>query len=226
MSDTLICSCDNIDPVAGTQRAVAAIPECRSNYRIWVNADDWPGSAMGLSWEAFASIFDRACADWNKVCGIRLVRTTDVTFAKCRVDFGGLRGSTLAWSSLANGTCAADKRQRYDIRQWNDHLLYLTILHELGHLIGLGHRSGHWVMNPSIITSLDGLVLKDIQRAVALYGGPLNDNGAPDPTTAPAPPMVRKRLVVTFGDDTLLDTELTVGRDDPAPGGGWGGQSW
>ncbi len=129
---------------------------------------DWSGfneSSMGISRSDAERAFRKAVKDWN--AAINIVLSLDDGDAYTTIDFRNLGGSTLAWSHLANNNCGS-KQQRYDIRRWSFHLLYLTILHEIGHLIGLTHDSQRVIMYPSIITSLEGLTSRDIKRALGL----------------------------------------------------------
>ncbi len=156
-------------------------PNCQGEYRIRIRWDDYPGSGtMGLDKEAFQKQFLRAMDDWYKAIGLKMVESSENPH--CVVDFASLAGSTLAWSHLANNSCGSGKQQRYDHRRWTEHLAYLTILHELGHLLGLPHRSGNYIMNPSILTRLEGLTERDVADAIRL-GYP----GAPDPGPDPEP---------------------------------------
>ena len=130
--------------------------------------------------------FGRAMKDWSETLDLNFELTTDPTAAHCRVGFSPLTGTTLAWSHLANGTCSRSMRQEYDIRQWSQHLLYLTVLHELGHLLGLPHRNGPYIMNPSILTDLEGLTERDNRDALNL-GYKRAGQAPPAPSPEPAP---------------------------------------
>lgn len=225
---TLVC-CAGVDPESGKALASAAIPECRVAYGIWIDKSDWPGdSVMGITYEEFEQQFDRACKDWNNACGINLYIERDPAKAKCKVSFNDENGGTLAWSHLADGTCRNNKRQVYDIRRWDAHLCYLTILHELGHLIGLHHRSGNYVMNPSILTRLVGLTPNDIARGRNLYGPPLEMNPDPEPEPPKDPVIVEKQLVLKLGDEILYQETIYVARDEKptTPPDDWGGGAW
>lgn len=183
----------------GQSAEEARFPDaCKTEILCIVDKDSpsrgWPGDGvMGLRYEQFFAQFHRACETWNTHVGLRLAVTDDRSLfprAICKVVFWDFGGSVLADSHLADGTCADDKRQRYDHRQWSEHLLYLTILHELGHLIGLQHKTGPYIMNPTILTGLDGLTDDDIRRARGLgYGDPLGNVPSPPPTPTPPAPQ-------------------------------------
>jgi len=132
---------------------------------------------MGITKAQALEQFQRAFGVWWKAIGLKFVLTDDRRQAHCVIDWGALSGTVLAWSNLADNTCNKNQQQRYDIRGWTPHLLFLVILHELGHLLGLPHRPGNFLMNPGIITSLDGPTPTDISDAIALgYPGPPGDD--------------------------------------------------
>lgn len=188
-----VCGCTALD-ADGRAQSEARFPDtCSRELTIYINADDWPGAAvMGLNWGEWCEVYQQAMAEWNQAANVHLVRVDRSELAIAEVDFADLAGQTLAWSHLADGSCAKNKRQRYDHRQWTPELLRLTALHELGHLLGLQHKNGPYIMNPSILTGLAGLTQDDVQRARALgYGAPVatepNPSPQPDPVPEPEP---------------------------------------
>ncbi len=172
----------------GRQVAAANIPSpCRTSYGIYLDPSGWPGSSkMGVDRDTFFDRFQWGCDLWNDALDLKLYLSTNIKSAKCYATFAHLGGSTLAWSSLANNSCADDKQQRYDIRRWDPHTLGLTAGHEHGHLIGLHHNNGDFLMNPVILSGLDGLTANDIRRAVAL--GYERQVSPPQPPEPPSPP--------------------------------------
>ena len=166
----------------------ANIPQpCRFDYGLVIRVDQFSERLFGLPQATFEDTFARACQHWNERIGINLHVTTDFAAAKCAVGFESLGGSTLAWSHLANDSCKDDKIQKYDQpRQWTIQQLYLTIIHELGHLLGLGHGGG--IMSPTINMSLSGTTNEDITRARNLgYGPPVEPDEPPKPEPEPIP---------------------------------------
>ena len=169
---------------------------CRHDIKIRLDLRRYSSSRMGLSSETFRQQYVRALNDWNKEVDLKLSLVPRADQARVYVTLDALSGSTLAWSHLANNSCGR-KEQRYDIRRWSAHMLYLTVLHEVGHLIGLPHRTGNFIMNPSIITSLRGLTTTDIQRARNLgYGAP----DRPDPDPDPTGPNLSMEIVTKDGE--------------------------
>lgn len=192
--ETHICGCDCGHHSENEAAEAARFPDaCRKRILLFMDRRRWPGDArMGMTFEQFLAIYRRAANRWGQVAGLRFVVSIDLADldpAHCYVTFHNFQNDVLADSHLANGTCGDHFRQRYDWRIWSEHLLYLTVLHELGHLLGLVHKNGNFVMNPRILTNLPDLTKNDISRAVSLYGPPLTDPEEPEPNDPPAPPQ-------------------------------------
>ncbi len=179
IEEHLMNRCCSVPDVAGAngEIAEARFPElCSQKLQLRIDWDNWSGR-MGITKRTFEEQFDRALKDWMEHVNLKWHLTTSRA-AHCTVDFGHLDGNTLAWSHLANNTCGKGFQQRYDIRSWTSHYLYLVALHELGHLLGLPHNRGNYIMNPYMIRGLDGLTQNDVDRAVRLGYGPAE---RPDP---------------------------------------------
>ncbi len=166
----------------GNEVAEANWPEaCRWELKIYFDHRGYRES-LGLSQREFDRQYVAALDEWNRSIGINLQLTDNRNEAHTYVAWEVLRGSVLAWSNLANNSCSRGMEQRYDIRSWSAKLFRLVVLHEVGHLIGLPHKSGNYIMNPSIITSLNGLTPTDIRRAKNLgYGDPKTPDPPPEP---------------------------------------------
>lgn len=143
-------------------------PGCRAEYRLYV--DFRGGPIVGRD------VFLLALAHWAEHVEVGFLLVGPDESPHCRVRFEELSGSILAWSHLADNTCRAGKEQRYDIRGWSRHLFFLTVVHEIGHLMGLVHMAGT-VMNPGILTHLKGLTQGDLDQAVQLGYRLVDDDG-------------------------------------------------
>ena len=182
MADHLADRSCNVPDRAGTLEANWP-QQCRQGLGIYI---DWTGyrspEVMGLTQpEALACYID-AMEFWNAALDLRLYLEADLTTAKTYVSWRPLSGSTLAWSHLADNTCRDNKTQRYDIRKWSKRLLRQTAAHELGHLIGLGHTPGNFLMSPTIKTNISALTPTDIRNARRLgYDAPTRPRPGPPP---------------------------------------------
>lgn len=162
--------------------------------------------ALNLGDDVIQSAWNKALTMWNQVCGINLRLSEDFDSASIWATSGPLSGSTLAWSYLPNGNCRERLEQRYDSEQrWGHDYLAKTILHEIGHAIGLSHsRSKADIMYPSItgapVDSYPGD--GDTAKVVDRYGRPNLPDG-PDPVPEDAP--MGSRITIT-GDDLAPGT--------------------
>jgi hypothetical protein len=194
---------------------------CRQGLGLYI---DWTGyrsaATMGMTQAEAADVFTEALDAWNAALDLRLYIEPDLATAKTYVSWRSLGGSTLAWSHLADNTCSDTKSQRYDLRRWTKRQLKQTIIHECGHLIGLGHASPRdfpAVMSPTINLSINGLTAGDISRARRLGYDP-----------APTSPPPGRGFVgsITLTDGTqinalrILAIDLRRGPATPAPPGG------
>lgn len=153
---------------------------------IFFDWDTWHPN-LGLSQDEFYDLFTEALNIWNSKLKVHLYLTDYHHEAKVVAEFATLAGNTLAWSHLADGDCSDDKVQQYDRREWYPQLFKQTVLHEVGHLLGLSHKRGDYVMNPTIITTIYGLTQDDIARARALGYQPRTT----DPNQPPTPPVTK-----------------------------------
>jgi hypothetical protein len=178
------CGCPDWQPArppdeASWPRSCLEVPVA---YRLQLNVDD----------DVILSAWGAALEKWNRVCGITLELIGPMSEAKIWARSGPLPGSTLAWSYLPNGNCRERLEQKYDSEhRWSHDFLAKTILHELGHAIGLTHsRSQSDIMYPSItgreLSSYPSP--NDRRRVVGFYGEP---GPAPDPDPDQDPGLSR-----------------------------------
>lgn len=173
-------------PDIPSNRAIAQAnipPACRGRYGLYIDWQGFRADVVGFSQDRAREVFDAALELWNQTIDVQLFVSNDFASAKTNVEWKQLTGNVLAYSSLANNSCADDKQQRYDLRRFDEHQFYQTVLHEVGHLLGLTHRNGPYLMNPFIITDIDGITGQDVRDARSLgYGEPRT------PTPDPQPP--------------------------------------
>jgi len=137
----------------------------------------------------------RALKLWEDAIDVRFVILPHFTKdARIWITDSALPGSTLAWSFLANNSCGARLEQRYDtLVDWTEDYLTATIVHEVGHALGLTHSEDRDdVMFPSITMNTIGPSAGDVRRAVNIgYRkriSPLPDPDPPAPEPEPEPP--------------------------------------
>ena len=195
-----VCSVPDV-AAAGGDISEARFPDmCAKQLKIYVDWSGWNESQMNMRRNVAREEYDRALSDWVKTVDLKWEQTRSRSEAHCTVDFARLDGNTLAWSHLANNTCGKGFQQRYDIRRWTRHYFYLVALHELGHLLGLPHNRGNFIMNPYIVTQLDGLTNNDITRARDLgYGAPETPPKPEPPSPNPVRIVIPESVVTVDG---------------------------
>lgn len=157
---------------------------------------------LNLDDETVESAWKTALTKWNRACGISMELIDSMQEAQIWARAKALPGSTLAWSYLPNGKCRERLEQAYDTTvTWNHDFLAKTILHEIGHAIGLTHSNRQAdIMYPSIT----GRQLStypspnDKRRVVSFYGQAGPDDPDPDEPDDPGDP-VGSRITVTGG---------------------------
>ena len=158
-------------------------------YKLRLNMDD---DEVERAWNAALRL-------WNESCGIRLTLIDNMREASIWAKSGPLSGSTLAWSYLPNGDCSERLEQRYDSEQrWTHEFLAKTMLHEIGHALGLRHSNRKSdIMYPSIQSRpLSSYPSNNDKRRVVDYYG--NSDVEPEaPETPEAPDTGRQRITVT-----------------------------
>ena len=214
---------------------------------------DWREADIGEPFlrddsDGMRSLIRDAFDAWEAVCGIDFVEVSDGALVDIRIGWarigsehsdgpGGVLG-TYSYLTGDDGSTMVSGRILID---WFDSgtslaAIYDTVLHEIGHAVGLGHSDvENMVMSGGLGTEPDGLTPywngvpgrdplqpDDIAGAVALWGEPVRSTGTPGPDTllgGPGPDT----LSGGEGDDVLVGG---LGEDSLAGGPGedriWG----
>lgn len=157
---------------------------------------------------AAAEIFNRACLQWNAVCGIRLQPASGINadiHAEAgrgrRDDFDG-PGGVLAWSEMPCGR-ERQLQQRYDRdERWSNSMLLAVVCHEVGHAIGIPHIQAGNLMAPYYDPDITGPRDGDVAEAVRRYGQPA---GPVDPVPGD-PASGRAAVDIVIGNQRFVGT--------------------
>jgi hypothetical protein len=181
-----------------------------------------PGLALGGTRE----VFDRACRAWREVCGVKLHLAPEGSSPQIVPGVGRIDGAygTLAWSEMPyRGIHAGSTplRQLYDRNEDWVRLGFVTVLHELGHAIGMPHIDGEAAIMNRTVGQISALTPADVRVARQLYGQAVPEPAPvpvpvpvpkPDPQPTPGPDLPKVQVlgtvVVTLVDGKLLFTQV------------------
>jgi Ca2+-binding RTX toxin-like protein len=135
---------------------------------------DFDATITGSFRDTVRSIFQA----WDALTGINFVEVADSTSSQIRVGQNGIDGSggkiALATCWTNGGGSIIQATIEFDSDAFNDpNVFYLAGLHELGHVIGLGHSSSSADLMFPIISGQRGLSVDDIRGARTLYNSGL-----------------------------------------------------
>jgi len=161
-------------------------------YRLYLS--NAPETHMLPDDDAYRKLFRRAFDIVESTCGTRFFEVLDDT-AIVEIDFANTGSGVLAWSNVGFD-CHGGVEQRYGSQwDWDINFLLSTILHEVGHLLGLDHDV---CVNPDGESNImcwqiqdDELIYYDKVTAGNLrdiYGGPFDVPNPPEPPQPPNPP--------------------------------------
>lgn len=147
----------------------------------------WGGQLPGIDETAMHGVITAAWRAWEAVCGITAQRvesksTADVSLFAGREDGSG---RTLAWAELP---CGQDRQRQLKLdvdEPWvvvPDPPRYrvsvlLTLIHELGHILGLEHGPPGTIMQPVYDPSVKKPTQWDIAQVQSRYGDRIETPG-------------------------------------------------
>jgi len=133
-----------------------------------VSFDNLPNCQTGLSArELILKAFD----DWSKVADIQFVQLADDGDSDIKVFVANISTGGVGYPNYNTIPCTALSGHLILSPSYTDDcdLFYPYVLHELGHVLGLGHSSASNVMG-SISSNRDGLQEGDIKGIQEIYG--------------------------------------------------------
>ncbi|HXS24435.1 MAG TPA: matrixin family metalloprotease [Gemmatimonadales bacterium] len=167
-----------------------------------------------LTSEDFSAAVAWAVEQWQSACDFVFTPVTNSVYARLVCSFGLLDESGVELG-LTQEPCGVDPRaqlwSKYNtVAAWSPARLKLTVLHELGHFLGLQHAPDGTksIMSAILDESLTGLTPYDIATIQALYGQHPSAVGTPatpspqsqtyDPVEIPLPTGGKLRVEFTF----------------------------
>lgn len=171
------------------------------------------GGLPGVDHDSFLAIFRKAVSLWTDAAQLDVEFIEDASrghlVAKAgrpgRLDQFDGPGGVLAWCELPCGNTSPQTQlqMRFDPAEaWTDsELLFLTIVHEIGHGWGLPHSEfpGN-IMQPFLNLSLRALGSHDFSQIIGRYGRRQTPPPVtPVPPTVPVPPSVPEGTLVLNG---------------------------
>lgn len=116
-----------------------------------------------------------ALATWSEVADISFVEEPQNSGSEIRFFVADIRQSGVGFPNFPEDPCnimGGDMVIQTDLWTEDCEEMYLFFLHEIGHVLGLGHVGSANIMNASfsVFKELDGLASGDIRGIQELYG--------------------------------------------------------
>ena len=164
--------------VLGPQEAAGAITFSFQEENGLVNTHaqvDLPSKSFSNLPNCTKDKIRKALAEWSSVANIRFEEMVENSDSDIRFFVADIRQSGVAFPNFPVDPCSTiggDLVIKTDLWTSDCNILYNFFLHEIGHVLGLGHVGTQNIMNAdfSEVEALDGLQAGDIEGVVQLYG--------------------------------------------------------
>jgi hypothetical protein len=115
--------------------------------------------------------FRQAFNEWASVSNIEFTEVSGNENADIKILLADIEQSSIGYPNYNQAPCNTIKGQIiFKINEYKCSTIYGAILHEIGHVLGLGHVSSANVMHPSKSTSYTRLQPGDILGVQSIYG--------------------------------------------------------
>lgn len=137
-------------------------------------------SQINLSSKSFAKLIDcakpevrRALNAWSDAANINFDEQTENSKSDIRFFVADIRQSGIGYPNFSENQCnliGGNVIIQANVRFDKCGNFYGFILHEIGHVLGLGHVNSNNIMNPNLITNFNELQQGDKQGILEIYG--------------------------------------------------------
>jgi hypothetical protein len=171
-------------------------------------------TAVGLPPDAVAAVFARACAAWSAASELSVVPEPDEDKARVVARLVAIDGpwNVMGLTNLPVGPEPGVMLMKLDpAGPWTANGFEETVLHELGHALGLGHQpSGSGcVMEPTLTANLFPQP-GDVEDLQARYGPRTSPAPEVTPILTPGPAPAATPVLIRFHAPVEGDYELSL----------------